>query len=138
MATSYSDRVETAQWAIRAYEKIDGWTAPEDRDERYSDLAEALRAMIEPAPTFGTPAEVAAGIMATRHIKDYQSVSGSEVRQMLTEAVEAGIQAAWQSWEPDDYAPEPEEPVDLSQYSIPGFGNMQEALDGLTIRGGNK
>lgn len=142
MATSYSDRVEAAREALAEYNTqkpstfavsgIDSKTGepikPYSINDVAAEMAEALRAMIEPEETTKTPAEI-----AERVWRDGMK-SENSIQDLLRKAVEAGIQAAWNSWEPDDYAPEPEEPIDLSGYSIPGFGNMQDTLDSLTIR----
>lgn len=125
---SYSDRVARAQRVLAEYEGRDGWMAPDDRQKARAEMAEALRAMVEISEVRETPAEIAKQVW-----RDGMK-SENSIQDLLVKAVEAGIQAAWNSWEPDDYAPEPEEPIDLSQYSIPGFGNMQDALDNLTIR----
>ena len=142
MATSYSDRVEAARKVLAEYgtqkpntitvSGTDGKTGepikPYSINDVAAEMAEALRAMIEPEETTKTPAEI-----AKRVWRDGMK-SENSIQDLLVKAVEAGIQAAWNSWEPDDYAPEPEKPIDLSDYSIPGFGNVQDALDGLTIR----
>ena len=142
MATSYSDRVEAARKVLAEYgaesprtigtsgvnSKTGEPVKPYSINDVAAEMAEALRAMIEPEGTTKTPAEI-----AERVWRDGMK-SENSIRDLLVKAVEAGIQAAWNSWEPDDHAPEPEKPIDLSDYTIPDFGNVQDALDSLTIR----
>jgi len=142
MATSYSDRVEAARKVLAEYgtqrpntitasgtdSKTGEPVKPYSINDVAAKMAEALRAMIESEETTKTPSEIAQRVWSDG------MKSENSIQDLLVKAVEAGIQAAWNSWENEDREPEPEEPIDLSQYSIPGFGNMQDALDSLTIR----
>lgn len=97
-ATSSSERYEAARAALTRYETcnntVDAWR----NTPRL--LAEALRALIEPAHV-------------NKNIDDIvQEIASDEalwsVREKIEAGIQAGIQAAWESWEYDMYAPDSE------------------------------
>lgn len=97
-ATSSSDRYAEARAALAEFDR-------QHPEERYSTalenrMSDALRALIEPPATVETPEKIADRL--------FDQVWGSGLRESLRVAVRVGIQSAWESWEPDDYAPRPE------------------------------
>lgn len=101
--SSSSDRYDHAREALAHYTDLldrigDGKDVREqDETEAARDCAEALRALITPPATEWT-AEQTALYLADKH-----GVLSSPVAVALaTEAVHAGIQAAWESWEPEN------------------------------------
>jgi len=107
-ATSASERYEKARAILARYDAIDSDDDPgyHDRVDAAIDGLGALRAFIEPAATDESVNEIADRLSGTVGYHDGQVMFGNvDVRNLLTRAVLAGIQAAWNSWEPDDYAP---------------------------------
>ncbi|UOE45940.1 hypothetical protein [Agromyces larvae] len=110
-ATSYTARMDAARAALAGYDEAAKAGTPHFRHA--SRIAAALRALIEPPAT-----DENAEAVAVRVALDYSKREpfraarlaevSSSVKQIATAAVHAGIQAAWESWEPDDYAPAPE------------------------------
>lgn len=113
-ATSSSDRYAEAR---KVLEKYDAAIAGPDDDPGYHkrmdaalDCIEPFRALIEPAAVDESVEEIAAGIQ-DRVYRDWltNEADPRTPDQMIYEAaelaVQAGVQAAWLSWEPDDYAP---------------------------------
>lgn len=112
-ATSSSDRYAKAQGALAKY---DAACAEPDDDPGYFkrtdaaiDLVEPLRALINPPATLETPGEIADRCMTHRgHGPDRfgygeaYTMRPVTARRIALEAAEAGIQAAWESWEPED------------------------------------
>lgn len=119
-ATSSSDRYEAAHKALAQYDENerDYHALPEREQEgrNYEDyednklaaadsLAEALRALIEPPTTNEEPHEVAARVLAQAQYR-LDADAEARVLGLMTSAVVAGIQAAWNSWEPETAATE--------------------------------
>ncbi|MDL5351147.1 hypothetical protein [Microbacterium sp. zg-YB36] len=117
-ASSSSDRYEAARAALAEYDM------PGSSAHHADDLAAALRALIEPAATEENVDDIAERLSRQQFEEDEDEVrehvsnlvahdswesAPEELRQKYlartTAAVNAGILAAWNSWEPDDYAP---------------------------------
>lgn len=97
-----------------------------DRASMVELLAATAREARKVDPTEQTPEQIAAQLvtknwyapLAGQSVADvlHENLSltdGEGVHAMLTAAARAGIQTAWESWEPDDYAPVPEPEGDL-------------------------
>lgn len=103
-ATSYSERFEAARLALAAHD--DPSIAVTGADgfpligsvERAEWVIAQMRALAEPPATDEGPDQIAAGVL-DRY--DSGKLSPETVSDMLVLAVNAGIQAAWESWEPD-------------------------------------
>lgn len=93
-ATSSSDRYEAARKALEAYDRGPHLRAVER-------VADALRALIEPSATGETPEQIA-GTIADKYLLDTLAYTNPDVLAAITAAVHAGIQAAWESWEPEN------------------------------------
>lgn len=101
-ATSSSDRYTEAREALAAFEhRIEIGYMPGEAEVR---LADALQALIEPATIAETPEKAAMRVYMSIHSFPWL-VHGDAMRDLITRGYLAGIQAAWESWEPDDYAP---------------------------------
>lgn len=94
-ATSSSDRIEAARKALADWDS----TSPTYQDGLASGLAEALRALIESPATMESPEQIAERVMYSEPVPHDRTLA--EWRQKIAEGVQAGIQAAWQSWEPE-------------------------------------
>lgn len=98
---SASDRYQAAREVLAGYDNPEA-----DRQPTEADLADALRALIEP-PSVGEGEEQ----IIDRVIAEFERETGFYnppavmvgVRNWLSRGINAGIQAANESWEPDDY-----------------------------------
>lgn len=102
-ATSSSDRYDAARKALAAFENATPANGKNDND-RYvlaKEMAAALRALLE-APAVEETPESFAKALRGKWINDDND--DRNVRDLLAVAYRAGIQAAWSTWEPDDYA----------------------------------
>lgn len=112
-ATSSSDRIQAAREALRTYDALceepDNDPGFHDRIDALVEASDALRALIEPPATEEGPKEIAERIV--REWMDAEIANNpastapfdatKDLDTLLTKAVVAGIQAAWESWEPD-------------------------------------
>ncbi|MEV5068910.1 hypothetical protein MRBLMI12_000466 [Microbacterium sp. LMI12-1-1.1] len=103
-ATSASDRYEAARDALDNY---DG--CPREMRDEFAphDLADALRGLITPPATDETPQQIAARVRDRQDSPSWEPdragrYTVQQVTLMMRAAVEAGIQAAWESWEPEN------------------------------------
>lgn len=105
-ATPASDRYAAAQKALAAYDADPTGRA---RENALHDCVGALRALITPPATEETAEQIADDVMdefAARTLPSDTVASAAQIiRGSLEDAVRAGIQAAWESWQSDDYAP---------------------------------
>lgn len=99
-ATSSSDRYAEARAALVEYDAYCASKGVEPKGYAAS-LTSALRALITPPATEETPEAIAQRIM--RPVMD-QSIAHAASRMpgLIESAVRAGIQAAWESWEPEN------------------------------------
>ena len=104
-ATSSSARINAARSALNATQRGNSARGLGEANKHIADLSAALRALIEPAAIAETPAQ-AVGVIMADHFANIipRSTTSDDVRTVATAAYLAGIQAAWNSWEPDDYA----------------------------------
>lgn len=84
-------------------------------------------------PTEQTPEQIADGLVPNEGTCNYYdtpddwesddrpiTIWRSELREWLTEAAQKGILTAWESWAPDEYAPQPEpEAPKRGRYGLP-------------------
>lgn len=105
-ATSSSDRYAQARKALAQFEAyMEGFCADEFGPEVHR-LAEAMRALIEPAAVEESVEEIAQRILASTSLPPVgDSVLFADLEKITRAAIErgvyAGIQAAWLSWEPE-------------------------------------
>lgn len=104
-ATSASDRYDAARDALA---QADEAMARAHEPVHVGRLIEALRALVEHPETHASPDQIAKRIEARLDmsvLEDYSmdSLSRSDVGTAILEAVHAGINVAWQSWEPADH-----------------------------------
>lgn len=118
-ATSSSARLDAARTALATYDSNeDTYHALPDAEQEgknyedyedgilanVHDLAAALRALAEPPPTVKAITELATEAWhgATAHISGESIIfQRKDMVAMLEAAVRAGVQAAWESWEPE-------------------------------------
>lgn len=100
MSTSSSDRYQAATAALAAHDDpsievvgADGYPLI-GSVERMEWVISQLRPVIESAPVTEPIADIAERVLYAQ--------SGTQIRNIVAAAVEAGIQAAWESWEPAD------------------------------------
>lgn len=101
-ATSASERVSAARDAIGEWSKLDRAYSGDGRPwPRGDKLADALRGMVESAEIVKTPEALAHDVYMGIHSFPWP-VDGDAMRDLLARGIRAGIQAAWESWEPAD------------------------------------
>lgn len=105
-ATSISDRYAKAREALATYDNVQYWgiTGTEANVARY-EVVDALRSLIESPPVVESPEKIAERIMIERvgeadPTAEY-TTDGAEILGMIAGGIHAGIQAAWESWEPE-------------------------------------
>jgi len=115
---SASDRQDAARKALEAYDKA-GPTCYKSNDtvagESYNALdalaamADVLRDLTTPPVTIETPEQIAMRVYMGIHSFP-AIVDGDIMRDLIKRGIEAGIQAAWESWEPESVPTAPEVP----------------------------
>lgn len=141
MATSTSDRYEAARKALadfdaneEAYHELPDGEQEGRNYERYEDskldaadsLADALRAIIEPAATLEPPEQIAERILYSEPVSHDRTLT--EWRRKIAEGVQAGIQAAWNSWEPETA---PCQITDTEPTAVPFTYDIRDAAGAL-------
>jgi hypothetical protein len=103
-AKSSSDRHDAARKVLQRFDKIGTADDPDaELMESAHLMAHILHTLIEPPATEETASEVADHIIETRHLADSREEwETAELHDHLVAAVNAGIQAAWESWEPEN------------------------------------
>ena len=110
-ATSASDRIEAARAVIERMDRAHKMTCSDPSDASrttlYSEARDALRALITPPATDETPQQIAARIRDREGSPTWEPDRAGrytiqQVTLMMREAVEAGIQAAHEDWEPEN------------------------------------
>lgn len=90
-ATSSSDRIAAAREALNATQRGNSARGIAEANKHIADLSAALRALIEPPAIEESVPDIVERVLG----------ESRGVRPTVTRAVEAGIQAAWESWEPE-------------------------------------
>jgi hypothetical protein len=111
-ATSSSDRHDAARKVLQRFDKIGTADDPDaELMESAHLMAHILHTLIEPPATKETPEQIAdtafklshiaSGGLRFHHSSTYM-IEHDTLKRMMVEAVQAGIQAAWESWEPEN------------------------------------
>ena len=112
---SASDRQDAARKALAAHDDpsieligSDGYPLT-GSVERADWVIDQLRELAEPAVTIETPEQIAMRVYMGIHSFP-AIVDGDIMRDLIKRGIEAGIQAAWESWEPESVPTAPEVP----------------------------
>jgi hypothetical protein len=101
-ATSSSDRYDAARKVLQRFDKIGTADDPDaELMESAHLMAHILHTLIEPPATKETPEQIARSVIDSHVVPGAGSVSPM-TRDLMTAAVKAGIQAAWESREPEN------------------------------------
>lgn len=103
-ATSSTARYDAGRAALTSWDNLPAagtGIIARTRAEAAHKLTAALRALIEPAEVEVTPAEYGKAARDRWVADDHDE---RNMRELLAAAYADGIQAAWNTWEPDDYA----------------------------------
>jgi hypothetical protein len=101
-ATSSSDRHDAARKVLQCFDKIGTADDPDaELMESAHLMAHILHTLIEPPATKETPEQIAHTLLTSRDLQD-ERLDAADVLAVTTAAVKAGIQAAWESWEPEN------------------------------------
>lgn len=120
-ATSSSERYAEAQKALAAW---DDQTIDITGDDGYiirgtitraEWVIKKLRTLVEAPTTTEMPDEIA-GALSSEYVgsRDEVILARSDFQAVLVEAVQAGIHAAWESWEPEGMPQDPDTVMEIA------------------------